>query len=107
MYAKALLVLTLSALSSALPASTKRDATCMSPSQFTIRQFAIFTPAAGNPHASNLAFKFGDDNYNTECSSNITSNPTSPLACDNSNVQWEWDGKNTLTIGETYTPCNS
>ena len=76
-------------------------------STFTILEFGIFTPSAGNTHAPNLAFIFGDENYRTECSSSITSNPSNPIACANSSIEYLWDGSNTLTIGENYTPCNS
>jgi hypothetical protein len=107
MFAITILFLALSVLSSALPALTKKATSCSAPSTFTILQFGIFTPSAGNTHAPNLVFIFGDENYRTECTSNITSNPTTPIACANSSIEYLWDGANTLTIGETYTPCNS
>jgi hypothetical protein len=107
MFAITVLALVLSTLSSAFPALTKKTTSCSTPSTFTIEEFGIFTPSVGNTHAPNLFFIFGDENYHTECTSNITSNPTTPIACANSNIEYLWDGGNTLTIGETYTLCNS
>jgi hypothetical protein len=108
MFALTLLLMALSALSTALPTLTKKQTNCsVTPSSFIIEEFSTFTPSAGNPHASNLFFIFGDANYQTQCTSNISSNPVTPIACANSNIKYLWDGSNTLNIEETYNPCNA
>ncbi|KAF4637130.1 hypothetical protein G7Y89_g945 [Cudoniella acicularis] len=101
MRSSSLLILALSALSSALP-------TCETPQGFTINGFTTFTPAAGNVNPAEVSFSVSDDQNSTNltfCSHAGDFQADVPVVCDNGSTEFLWDG-GSLTIGVTYTPCS-
>jgi hypothetical protein len=102
-------VLALSALSSALPATLVRKDGCSPKVYYTISRFTVFIPAAGNTIPHSVFFDFldnADTSISAECQLSGPVDPTVALPCSNPNITAFLNGS-TLTITETYTPCNS
>ncbi|KAK0100279.1 hypothetical protein ONS95_008238 [Cadophora gregata] len=111
MLTSSLVILALSAFSTALPTTLeKKDTACSTPKSFTISRFSKFTPAASNPHPAQLSFSYGDDGATVSQTSCLltgaTSTSSTPVACANPDVSFLFEN-NQLTIFENYTPCDS
>src|SRR5882757_8245237 len=105
MLSTSLLVLGLSALSTALPALVPKD-TCSPKTSFSVVQFLEFKPAADNVHPHSISFFFSDNSIYAQCERDGPVNGTVKIPCDDTNLEALWDGT-TLSLTETYTPCNS
>lgn len=113
MRSKSILVLALSAFSSALPGLGPReicDAATNGGDIWTINNFYTFSPASGNTSPPEVYFKFGDLVLSTECSYKGAINGTVKVDCGTTtnNLVAFWDSvKSELSFYEAYIPCNS
>ncbi len=104
-----LLLLALSALSLAMPATLVPKDSCSPKVGFAIIQFIEFIPAPYNPIPHSITFNFVDNSLSTRCQLSGPVNGTVKIPCDNTNqanLTALWDGS-LLTLTETYTLCNS
>ncbi|PVH85630.1 hypothetical protein DL98DRAFT_511223 [Cadophora sp. DSE1049] len=111
MLTSTLLILALSAISSALPtALDKKDAACPTPKSFTVSRFSKFTPSGSNTHPAQVSFSYSDDGATVSLTSCLLTGATStsgtPVVCANPDISFLFED-NQLTVFENYTPCDS
>jgi len=106
-----LLVLALSAISTAIPTTLdKKEDVCPTPKSFTVSRFSKFTPSGSNTHPAQILFNYSDDGAAVDPTSCLLSGATStsatPVVCENPDVSFLFED-NQLTVFEKYTPCDS